>query len=142
MYIIAEFFDFVDSVITNVEESKQTSIYKVLEHIIKRDSENAEMAIPAYILFGNNPDYIDIIRNDHIKHNPVYNDIIECFVFKGINDLFFGIVEVLRKINEEYPNDTFVLDNTLKMKIFMKIVKESITLDELCDAMSGSNFKI
>ena len=49
MYIIAEFFDFVDSVITNVEESKQTSIYKVLEHIIKRDSENAEMAIPAYI---------------------------------------------------------------------------------------------
>lgn len=142
MYIIAEFFDFIDSVIGNVEESKNTSIYKVLDHIIKRDSERAEMAVPVYILFGSNTDYIDIIINDYVKYNPVYNELIECFVFIGINDLFFGVLEVLKKINSEYPNDPIVMDNILKMKLFMKIVKESITMDEICNIMGGSNFKI
>ena len=142
MYIIAEFFNFVDLVITNVEASKQTSIYKVLDHIIKRDSENVDMAIPAYMIFGNNTDYIDMITNDNVKYHPVYNDLIECFVFKGINSLFYGVLEILKKIREEHPNDLFVSDQLSKMKLFMKIVKESITLDELCDAMSGSNFKI
>lgn len=142
MYIIAEFFDFVDLVITNVEESKQTSIYKVLDHIIKRDSENVDMAIPAYMIFGSNTDYIDMIINDFVKYNPVYNELIECFVFKGINSLFYGVLEILKKITEENPNDLFVYDQLGKMKTFMKIIKDSITLDELCDAMGGSNFKI
>ena len=142
MYIIAEFFDFVDLVITNVEESKQTSIYKVLDHIIKRDSENVDMAIPAYMIFGSNTDYIDMIINDFVKYNPVYNELIECFVFKGINSLFYGVLEILQKITEENPNDLFVYDQLGKMKTFMKIIKDSITLDELCNAMGGSNFKI
>ena len=142
MYIIAEFFDFVDLVITNVEESKQTSIYKVLDHIIKRDSENVDMAIPAYMIFGSNTDYIDMIINDFVKYNPVYNELIECFVFKGINSLFYGVLEILKKITEENPNDLFVYDQLGKMKTFMKIIKDSITLDELCNAMGGSNFKI
>ena len=142
MYIIAEFFDFVNSVIKNLEESKQNSIYKVLEHIIKRDSENVEIAIPVYILFGDNLDYVDIVRNDYVKFHPVYNDLIECFVFKGINSLFFGILEIFKKINKEYPNDQMVSDHLREMKLFMTIVKDSISMEELCDAMSGSNFKI
>ena len=144
MYIIAELFDFIEKVIVNVELSKQCSLYKLIDKIIHTNPDNCNLAVPAFILFDStNSNYIEIIQYDHITYNPVYDENIECFVFKGVNNLFFGIKEILKKIHAEYPNDCIVMDNLNKIQIFLKLVKGSMEMDDLCDILNASlNIKI
>lgn len=133
MYILTELFDFMEKCIMNIELGKMTHMYRIIYNIISNKSENVEVAIPSFVLFDSNVDYIEIIRHDFVKFNPVYDDQIECFVFKGINKLFYGIKEMLKKIHTEYPNDAFISDNLNTIDNFLKVARESICMDELCD---------
>ena len=84
-----------------------------------------------------------MIHHNASTSNPVYDKNIECIVFKGVNNLFFGIKEILKKINTEYPNDCIVLDNLNKIQIFLKLVKGSMEMDDLCEILNSSlNIKI
>ena len=137
IYIIAELFEFIEKVITDLDEAKQSPIYKILFNITNY-SVYGNVAIPTFVLFHENVNYVEIIKNDFVKYNPVYNDEIDCFVFKGINNLFYGVKEILKKIHNEYPNDCFILDNLNKIEIFLKLVHNSINMDDLCDILNNN----
>lgn len=138
MYIISELFDFIEKCITDLDNAKNTHLYKIINNIINNTSPNVEIGIPYFILFEENLDYIDIIRHDFVKHNPVYDDESKCFVFKGINRMFYGTKEILKKIHIEYPNDTVILDNLNKIEIFLKIANDSICMDDLCEILNNN----
>jgi hypothetical protein len=113
-------------------------MYRIIHNIIKNKSNYIELAIPSFVLFDENVDYIDMIRNDYVKYNPVYDDEIECFVFKGVNNLFLGIKEILKKIHTECPNDPYIMDHLNKIEIFLKIANYTIDMDELCDVLNNN----
>ena len=143
MYILTELFDFIEKCITDLEMGKATHMYRIIHNIIMNKSEDVELAIPSFVLFDTNVDYIEIIRHDFVKFNPVYDDAIECFVFKGINKLFYGTKDILKKIHSEYPNDMFISDNLHKINLFLKIASDYISIDELCDVLCNNlNMKI
>jgi hypothetical protein len=132
MLILVDLFEFVEFLCTHgPEKSKEKPFYKLIEHILKK-LPNFSCAVPYFILFENE-EFIDLIRHDHVKYNPIYDENISSFIFNNIHDLFYGIFEILKKINYEYPNVMEVEDKYTKMKLFLNIVENTVNMNDLCE---------
>lgn len=133
IYIFAEIMEFFDKIIMDTESAKETALFKVMQKIVF--SDEIKIAVPRYVLFDNT-DYIDIMDNSYAKHRPFYDVNMDCFLYKGINNFCYGIQEILKKINDEYPNDMNVFNNYNRVHLALKIINDSIALDELCNAIN------
>jgi hypothetical protein len=141
MYIIVELFEFIDTVINDIHAIQQNMIYKFIQVMLNRHRDNVNIGIPIFVVFHNIQenviqDYIDIIRFDHSKHNVVYDEFHEVFVFQGVNNLFYGLKEIYQKIHMIYENDLIINENITKIKLFIKQVRQSFVMDNLCDAFN------
>lgn len=138
--ILADLFEFIDYVCMHgPEKSKEKPFYKLIQNILTKSSE-FKCGIPYFILFENE-DFVDLIKYDYVKYNPVYDETLSCIVFNNIHDLFYGIREVLKKVHQEYPNEQDVKDNYEKIRIFLSIVESSLNMDELCDLLKTSKVR-
>ena len=127
--ILSEFWSFIESVYKiGFNETKKTNLFKSLNNIIKYLATKP-CAIPYWTLFDN-IDYVDLINNDYIKYNPVYDVELESFVFANIFDLYYGVHEIIKKIYENYPNDQDINDKHNIMKQSMSLIKN---YNDICD---------
>jgi hypothetical protein len=135
--IFSDLFVFAEIVCQcGVERSKETSFFKTIKHVLSKEHIYT-FGVPYYCLFDNK-DYIDSIEHDLMKHRPVYDDNIGCFLYYSINDTFQGIYEILKKLAYENPNDHVLNDKYTIIKLFMEIVENDIRFDDLCDIMKGT----
>jgi hypothetical protein len=127
--ILSEFWSFIESVYKiGFNETKKTNLFKSLNNIIKRLSTKP-CAIPYWSLFDN-VDYVDLINNDFVKFNPVYDVKLESFVFSNIFDMYYGVYEILKMIREHYPNDYNVEEKYNMIKYAMKLIEN---YNDMCD---------
>lgn len=139
MYIIVEIFEFIDCILNNIHSCKEKALFKFLEYLVYKKHTN--IGIPTFVLFENvsdksTKDFIDCIRYDTIKYNPVYDELNDIFVFGNVNDLFFGLREIYKKLHLIYPENIFIKERYQCTRDCLDTIKHNVYLDELCDAFS------
>lgn len=136
MYILTEIFCFIELLCTRgVDHAKESPFYQLIHNIIANEYVDASYAVPYYALFEN-IDYVDTIVHDFVHPTVVYDDIIKCFVFRNMHSLFIGLKSILKKLHNEYPNDQNIQDKFHQITMFVSIVNESMSLDDLCESMN------
>lgn len=126
-------------VCNGISESKNSYTYKMISHILSEmPNTPVELGIPYFALFDTETDYIDRVIHDYIPHSVSYNKELKSFIFKDVNDLFYGCKSILTKINREVPSDLFVEERLSTIRAFLDMVENSIAMDELCDALKST----
>lgn len=136
MFILTEVFLFVELVCTRgVDHAKDSLFYKLIHNVVTYEPVSPKYAVPFYAMFDE-LEYVDIIRNDYIHPTVVYDEATQCFVFVNMNGLFMGMKAILKKLHEEFPNDANLQDKYHQLTMFLSIVNDSMSMDELCASMN------
>ena len=137
---MAEIFIFMENFVCNgTSESKKSYTYKLITHILtEMESTPVELGVPYFALFGDETDYVDRVVHDYVGCSISYNELLKSFIFKDINDMFYGCKAILKKINLEVPNDVFIQDRLQTITSFLDMVHNTIAMDELCDTLKAT----
>ena len=138
MYILTEIFVFIELLCTcGVDIARESVFYQIIHGILSHELLNVHYAIPHYVIFEET-DYIPIIleETDCIYPTIVYDEISKCFVFLSMHDVFIGMKSILKKLHTEYPDDQNIQDKFHQITMFMSIVNNSMSMDDLCESMN------
>jgi hypothetical protein len=132
MIILPELWDFICEINTKgVYEAKKHKQFKLLDNIITF-TDNYPIGIPFWSLFEN-IENVSIVTYSFTKISIIFDEHLNCFIFKNLYDAFFGIKEIFRTIHYELRNE----ENTNKYNIAKSAINilknNSEKMDDICD---------
>jgi len=135
MHILTDLFPFVDTLCTKgVRHAKETAFYELVASIVNHETEPPVYGIPYRMLFDDEG-YVKRIIRDKITSTIMYDPNAKCFVFSSMQELFDGMVAILRKRLTDHPNEDDVANKLQRIQQFMSLVDASMEADALCEEL-------
>jgi hypothetical protein len=132
MLILAELWIFIEYIYKNgVSNVESTPQFKILSHII-HIHKNTKIAIPYWVLVSGEDDP-KMIQESHIRHEPICNDDLCCYIFDDIYCAIYGSFYISKELSFLKPDDPYYQTQYEIFKYSMKLMEDQGDLNNLCD---------
>ena len=135
MIILPELWDFICEIDTKgVYEAKKHKQFKVLDNIIKF-TNNYPIAVPFWSLFDN-IENVSIVTYSFTKISIIFDENLNCFIFKNLYDAFFGIKEIFMTIYYELCDEENKNKYNIAKSAINILKQNSEKIDDICDLLN------
>ena len=134
--IISDLLVFVEIIYKRgIQEAKKSKEYILYSDIISGNA-HSEIAyyIPKIVLFDE-----DIDDYTHILYNYKYDENIKCFIFKDINECFYGCKNILRLMCVNFPEIEYLREKKTMIDYAITMIENYEDMDTMFDKMSNVN---
>ena len=133
MIILCEITQFIEHL--NVKGTyliENHPMYKIIRNIII-NLNTTPIAIPYWSVIEERHE-LNRLTKDTSYPIPHYDEQLECFVFKNINDAVYGCDDILKFALVEFPNDESIQSRSLLFQRAIHLMNNNSTdIDDICN---------
>lgn len=131
--IISDILVFVEIIYKQgIQEAKKSTQYIIYSDIISSNRhEQIVYYIPKISLLDE-----DIDNWEYILHKYKYDENLRCFIFKDINDCFYGCKDILKLMCMNFPERECLREKKVMIDYAIDIIENYEDMDNMFDKMA------